>query len=113
MKKKTLIIVGIAIGMVLMFGIVGSLLPDTQEPSEAPTPVPTVTFAPGKTEADIINEAALCRLLAKGYDAGEIVDNPQFMAQESQEVLQEYLDGGVGLSGLHDATKKLCGGSNG
>ena len=108
-KKKIAIIV---IGVVVVLGIVGSLLPDTQEPVEAgPTPVPTVTFAPGKTEADIINEAALCRLLAKGYDADEIVDNPQFIEQESKEVLQEYLDGDVGLSGLHDATKKLCSGS--
>ena len=76
----------------------------------APTPEPTMTFAPGKTEYNIILDAAVCRLLVRGFDADEIRGNAQLVNKEIRAVHKEYLDGKVGLSGLHEGTQKQCAG---
>ena len=69
-----------------------------------------MSFAPGKTEADIINAAGLCRLLVKGFSPEEIMARPQMVKQESEAVLKEYLDGKMGLAGLHKGTEEACPG---
>ena len=108
MKRK----VGGALGIVLLSAVAinGVISQPSQQECVADAPVAeaTVTFAPGKTEADIINEAAVCRLVNKGYAPQEIRNNPALVANESHKVLEQYIEGEIGLAGLYSATQELC-----
>ena len=107
MRMKGILVIGCA-AVTLLLAIACEEQAAQVAPAPTITPVPTVTFAPGKTEADIINEAALCRLLVKGYSADEIRADLSLIERESRQVMHEYLDGEVGLTGLHKATQELC-----
>ena len=108
--KIFLIMVVIVVGILMIIG--ACVAPQEQDTPRfapvLPTPVPTLSFAPGHTEDQVIQDAAICRMLQKGYSVDELRLNPGLIKMEERRVIEDYTEGRIGLAALHELTEQLC-----